>query len=846
MAGPIGKQLATRRYFHTSVLYALDATTVDLVARASSIAGVRPDLDYNVIRLDSLDASVALLSYPTFFEEACPCLARSWKVNIERERSSLRSYSDSFNPPVLHRKELLLEDSNPNRPAFKHLTNELEALGFFEDPVRIGFKVQWERLLRERGFRLVAHQLVPIGNEEPVGSQDFEDAGPIEIARHLTALSRSNFSAPIQTLQRFGFLDGSRTLFDYGCGKGDDLRGLIDNGIRAVGWDPYYAPTADVVPAQIVNLGFVINVIEDPAERREALQRAYALAEEVLVVSAMIASENPQKGTLYGDGVLTSRATFQKYYNQSELHEYLAESLKENPISVAPGIFFVFKDNEAEQRFQIGRQRGRVRIRPLFRPSRPEKVSQSAGGQRAQDTYAIHRTLLAPLWNQWLELGREPDSEEVRELTAIEHAVGSLRKALRIAYAHNNPAELDLARTQRVDDLKVYLALQQFQRRKPYKSLEIRLQRDIRSFFADYKSAEEHAKQVLVQSAQPKVLDECCRVASEQGLGWLEPSHSLQLHTSMVPRLSPPLRVYVGCAAVLYGDVSEADLIKIHIRSGKVSFMKYDDFLGKAIPKLTARVKINLRTLDFQLFTYGAEYPCPPLYLKSRYMNEELPNYAEQLAFDEALQKLHIDLSGYGPTDAEFDAALKLGLWRVDGLRLERLHRVPNLAEHCGRHLTYRQLVECGETRATTGISNLPSNPESYTALFDLATSILDPVIEYFGSIELTYGFCSSELARRIPGRIAPDIDQHAGHERKRTGHPVCSRLGAAVDFLVRDENMREVAEWIAANLPFDRMYFYGVDRPLHVSIGPQLKGEAVEMVTLTSGKRIPRPFNRK
>ena len=38
------------------------------------------------------------------------------------------------------------------------------------------------------------------------------------------------------------------------------------------------------------------------------------------------------------------------------------------------------------------------------------------------------------------------------------------------------------------------------------------------------------------------------------------------------------LRVYVGCATQLYGDVEGVDLIKIHMTSGKVSLMKYDDF----------------------------------------------------------------------------------------------------------------------------------------------------------------------------------------------------------------------------------------------------------------------------
>jgi len=793
--------------------------------------------------LDERDKTIALLCYPSFFEVGCPPLLKSWKVNIEKHSTSLRSYEHSFNPPLLHRKELLLEEHDPRRTLFEHLTSELEQIGCFDDPIRIGFKLQWEQLLRERGFRLVGHQLVPIGNEEVVPGQDL-DASPIAISRHLTALSRNNYSAPIQLLQRFGYLDGSRTLFDYGCGKGDDLRGLVANGVHAAGWDPYYAPSATVIPARIVNLGFVINVIEDPSERREALRRAYSLAEEVLVVSVMVATDNPGKVTLYGDGVLTSRATFQRYYSQSELRAYLTETLHEDPISIAPGIFFVFKDKEAEQRFQAGRQRGTLRTRPLARPSRVETIRERPRRPPAPDRYETNRALLTPLWAQWLDLGREPDATEVADLDGIEGALGSLRKALRLVHDRNNVADLERARAQRVDDLKVYLALQQFQRRKPYKTLEARLQRDIRSFFGDYKSAEQHAKHLLAQVAQPEVLQEQCQMAFEQGLGWLEPSHSLQLHTSLVPRLPAALRAYVGCAAVLYGDITEADLVKIHIRSGKVSFMKYGDFLGCAIPRMTERAKINLRTLDFQLFNYGKDYPCPLLYLKSRYMNEELPHYAEQLAFDEALQALGIDLTGHGPSDIEFTEVLAAIRRRVNGFKLERLHSVPNLDDPCGRFLTYRQLIECGETQAATKLPNLPKNPESYTALFDLATSILDPVIEYFGGIELTYGFCSLELARQIPARTAPELDQHAAHERKRTGAPVCPRLGAAVDFLVRDENMREVAAWIIANLPFDRLYFYGIESPLHVSVGPESRREAYEMVALPNGKRMPRPWD--
>ena len=64
---------------------------------------------------------------------------------------------------------------------------------------------------------------------------------------------------------------------------------------------------------------------------------------------------------------------------------------------------------------------------------------------------------------------------------------------------------------------------------------------------------------------------------------------------------------------------------------------------------------------------------------------------------------------------------------------------------------------------------------------------VLDPVIDYFGMIRLTYGFCSPELAKEVPGRIDPKRDQHAAHELNRLRNPVCSRLGAAVDFIVED-----------------------------------------------------------
>ena len=55
---------------------------------------------------------------------------------------------------------------------------------------------------------------------------------------------------------RFGYLDGQYNVFDYGCGRGDDVRGLIENNITASGWDPYFAKNEKRIEADLVNLGF--------------------------------------------------------------------------------------------------------------------------------------------------------------------------------------------------------------------------------------------------------------------------------------------------------------------------------------------------------------------------------------------------------------------------------------------------------------------------------------------------------------------------------------------------------------------------------------------------------------
>jgi hypothetical protein len=151
------------------------------------------------------------------------------------------------------------------------------------------------------------------------------------------------------------------------------------------------------------------------------------------------------------------------------------------------------------------------------------------------------------------------------------------------------------------------------------------------------------------------------------------------------------------------------------------------------------------------------------------------------------------------------------------------------------------ELLQAGETWWRTRVPNVPVQPATWASLRELCNEILEPARIRFGHPIITYGFASEALARLVPGRIYPSLDQHAGHELKQNGEPVCRRLGQAVDFYVQGVSSAELGYWIATRLRFARLYFYGEERPIHVSVGPQTSRSITAMVLSPTGRRIPR-----
>ena len=592
----IGKKLPDAIYLHESNLCNLPealSTVIRAIAKALKVA----DDEWNIVKLSRRSFSLSLLHYPSFFDESYPVLHRSITVDLSKLEHRITDYSNYDNPPILHRKEAMIPSDHPCYEEFELITKEGEQAGLYDNPRHIGFKASWDAIIAAHGYELVDGRL--FRNAALLKKDDRQ-----KIERDKTAIVRYELSAPMKVLAKYGLLEGQYSIFDYGCGRGDDLRELEAHGLDALGWDPNFLPDADKVNADIVNIGFVINVIEERNERTEALQGAWALTDKLLVVSAMLANENYlAKFTPYKDGIITSRNTFQKYYTQSELKLFIELSLDEQPVAVAPGIFFVFKDKNLEQEFLQNRHR---------RTYQWEHKSSPIALKEAKTKLLItkHQALFDEFWQSCLLLGRCPDIYEFTKSEDLLELTGTVKKAFRLAKAFYDESEFETARKMRREDLLVYFAVGLFGKRKPYKDQPDGTKKDVKEFFGTHRAAQEEATALLFQIADADQIEKECLEANH----YLPASvldhendrpHALTFHKQYLELLSPLLRVYVSSALQLWGHLDDTQLIKIHINSGKLTLLGYEDFETSDNPRLKERVKIKMAEQDVDFFDYS-------------------------------------------------------------------------------------------------------------------------------------------------------------------------------------------------------------------------------------------------
>ena len=603
----IGKQLPDAIYVHESAIKRVPEELAGLTLQTAKIFEIPPNR-WNIVKFSKRSFKITFLNYPRFEEYAYPELQQSYTVDLQRMSVRKANYSKSDNPPILHRKETFVSDDHPRYTLFREITNEGEKAGLYTKTRNIGFKKNWERLINTKGcFLDEAGRLHKKENlAKPSPDVDIQIS---RIERHKTAIDRNKLSSPMQILARHGYLDGNHSVLDYGCGKGDDVRELEAHGIDVAGWDPIHNPDGNLAKSDIVNLGFVINVIENINERTETLKNAFSYAKKLLIASVMVAGESViSKFTPYKDGVITSRNTFQRYYTQSEFKEYLEDSLGQSAIAVGQGIFLVFKDKLEEQHFLFERQHIRRNWKQIT-----EREARTQTKQVTKDLINKHKELFSDFWETTLDLGRIPANSEFEFSERIRSIAGSHRKAFNALKDYFGKEAYEVAQQARRNDLLVYFALSQFARRKPYNKMPDDMKRDIKIFFNSYTDAIEEATKLLFSVGNPQVIEaKAVEAYKLHPVGEFVEEHSWIIPKKLLDDLPPELRVYVGCACQLYGDLDDIDLVKIHFTSGKVSLMKYDDF-SKPEPLLIQRIKIKLRKLEIDFFDYGDEYPSPGL-----------------------------------------------------------------------------------------------------------------------------------------------------------------------------------------------------------------------------------------
>jgi DNA phosphorothioation-associated putative methyltransferase len=640
----IGKKLPTAFYVHVSALSALNPV---LVIYENCARRHLENIDEATLVKFSLNQpKISYLFYPDFDTDAHPALQTSIQINLETAEVKYFDYSNSENPPVLHRKETFVTPDYPNYEKFARLTRCEEGWGLLDNTSAIGTRDGWLKYLGYCGVEIHDHAVV-----ERLKQENSELSIP-KIERHKAAMVRNSISKPVRlVLESDLFVDGM-TFFDYGCGYGGDVKYIAQEGYVAAGWDPYYQPDTPQIGADIVNIGYVINVIESLAERRESLLNAWELTKNLLVVAAQVLIDDGDRGQIaYGDGVITSRNTFQKYYEQEELKVYIDQVLNVDAIPVALGIYFVFRDAAEGEGFRASRFRSRL--------ATPRVRSQV---KRFED----YEEMLAPLMAFVSDRGRLPVKGELAEEAPIKEEFHSFNRAWRVILQATDADDWETIADKRRQDLLVYLALNGLGDRPPMRRLPAQIRNDIKGLFDSYHRACTLADLMLYSLSKPDIVADCCE---DSAIGYKLPG-SLSVHVSALEELDPLLRLYEGCANRTIGRLDGATIIKFYANKPKISYLFYPDFDTDPHPVLHTSMHINLRGLSVGYQDYSNLSNPPILVRKEAFVSSSYPHYQKFAKLSRQEEKLGIfDKSG-GFKERELLNSLEESCVKIKGHRL--------------------------------------------------------------------------------------------------------------------------------------------------------------------------------
>ena len=609
----VGKCLTNALYVHSSALSKLDYILENYECQARSL--VENTERATIIKFSIDRPQVSYLYYPEFDLDPHPQLHQSIIVDLATQEVEVRQYHNSHNPPILHRKETFVTADYPLYQTFTELTQSEENLGLLDPNRPINSLQEWTRLLLQKGISIVNHHVAC-----PLDSPRLKQQAVL-IERHKAALKRSELSRPVQVALEANLFSGETTFFDYGCGSGEDVKRVGELGYSSHGWDPYYRPNAELKSADIVNLGYVINIIEDMVERREILIKAWDLTQKVLIVSAQVLVDDRRRGLIaYGDGVVTNRNGFQKYYEQEELKLYIEQVLGVEAISAGLGIYLIFRHEAKAESFRA--------FRVYSRLSTPQIQTRTKN-------FEEHQELLIPLMDFYTRRGRLPIKDELPTEIKIKDKFRSYQRAFKIIQQATSKAEWDEIAEKRRQDLLVYLALGKFSGRPTIRKLAPEIKADVKALFGNYKQACNLADQLLVEIGDMQKITNLCQ---RSNLG-KQLNNAIAVHVSALEKLPPLLRLYEGCASRNFYRLENANIIKIYYNKPKVTYLVYPEFDTQAHPPLKATMEVDLHNLSVIYHDISDETNPLILHQKDTLVAPDYPSYKKFVRLTKKEQK---------------------------------------------------------------------------------------------------------------------------------------------------------------------------------------------------------------
>ena len=609
----IGKHLPSALYVHHEALADLDPILQDYEAQARQLVA---HLESPTIIKFGIDRpKISYLYYPDFDRDPHPQLHQSIIVDLATEQVSVRQYHNSHNPPILHRKETFVSPDYPHYQTFAQLTEDEVALGLLDNSRHIGTLQEWTRLLLQQGISFVGHHVAcPI--DSPVAREQ-----TILIERHKAAIKRNDLSRPVRIALEADLFQEGTTFFDYGCGYGEDLKQIASLGFTSSGWDPYYQPKSAIEPADVVNLGYIINVIEDLVERRQALLSAWELTRKVLIVSAQVLVDDRRRGLMaYGDGIVTNRNTFQKYYEQEELKLYIDRVLEVESIPAGLGIYMVFRDEADAESFRANR---------LFSRLSTPKI------QAQVQNFEDYRELLTPLMDFYTSRGRLPVKGELSSEAEIKAEFRSYQRAFKVIHQATDRDEWEAIAEKRRQDLLIYLALSKFNGRPTVRKLTPEIKADVKALFGSYKQACTVADLLLLNVGDMKKIANLCQNSS---IG-KQLNGAIAVHISALEKLSPLLRLYEGCASRNFYRLENANIVKLYYNKPKITYLVYPEFDTAAHPALKATMEVDLHNLSVTYHDISDETNPLILHQKDTLVAPDYPSYQKFVRLTKKEQK---------------------------------------------------------------------------------------------------------------------------------------------------------------------------------------------------------------